>query len=144
MEYHRIETNTLAEPDRRWLMAQLEGELDDGDWRYYVDSSTLEVLAEAGARLKPKPGAFNDPFPGRRWRRPATVRGRLKLEKAYPSDSWHFSSLLIDTAPYRLAKDVRAFGVRAEYSVSSRVRAGWPDRSDGHPRFSVAKQSNSR
>lgn len=49
MPSHRIEPDSLAETDRRWLMAQLEGELDGDDWRYYLDAATLDVLAATGA-----------------------------------------------------------------------------------------------
>lgn len=43
------------------------------------------------------------------------------LEKAaFTSDAWRFNGVSIDTGRYRLAKDVRAFGIRAGWSGSSR------------------------
>lgn len=46
---------------------------------------------------------------------------RLLQKAAIASDAWRFSSLGIDTARYRLAPDVRAFGVRTTHSSSSRA-----------------------
>jgi hypothetical protein len=43
------------------------------------------------------------------------------LEKAaFASDAWRFNGVSIDTGRYRLAKDVRAFGIRAGWGGSSR------------------------
>lgn len=49
------------------------------------------------------------------------VLSRLLIENAYASDAWRLSGITIDTARYRLARGVRAFGVRVSHSASSRV-----------------------
>jgi hypothetical protein len=49
------------------------------------------------------------------------VQSRLLLEKAYESDAWRYEGVVIDAARYRLAPGVRAFGLRAGHSGSSRV-----------------------
>jgi hypothetical protein len=50
-----------------------------------------------------------------------TVIARSKKKDAISSDAVYLSGLSIDTAPYNLAKGVRAFGVRKSFSGSSRV-----------------------
>lgn len=46
---------------------------------------------------------------------------RLLQKAAIASDAWRFNGLAIDTARYRLAPGIRAFGVRATHSSSSRA-----------------------
>jgi hypothetical protein len=56
--------------------------------------------------------------------RNGAVLSRLHLNKVYASDAWRFSTLGIDTGRYILAPGVRAFGVRASHSSSSRASLG--------------------
>lgn len=49
------------------------------------------------------------------------VTRRLLLENVYQSDAWRFSGIEIDTARYNLAPGIRAFGIRASHSGSSRA-----------------------
>lgn len=51
------------------------------------------------------------------------IQRHLKLEKAYESDAVRFEGIAIDTARYRLAPGVRAFGLRAEHSLHSSIGA---------------------
>lgn len=46
---------------------------------------------------------------------------KFKSENSLFSDAVYISSIAIDTAPYMLTKDVRAFGIRVNYAGSSRV-----------------------
>ena len=51
------------------------------------------------------------------------VQSRLLLEKLYESDAVRFDGMQIDTARYRLSPEMRAFGLRAEHSISSHAVA---------------------
>lgn len=48
------------------------------------------------------------------------ILARSLQKDAITSDAWRFNGLSIDTGRYRLAKDVRAFGIRAGWGGSSR------------------------
>jgi hypothetical protein len=48
------------------------------------------------------------------------VLARSVEKGAFTSDAWRFGGVQIDTGRYRLAENVRAFGVRATYGSSSR------------------------
>jgi len=48
------------------------------------------------------------------------VQARSLQKAAFTSDAWRFNGVSIDTGRYRLARNVRAFGLRAGWSGSSR------------------------
>lgn len=51
------------------------------------------------------------------------ILNHLFLKGAFSSDAIHFNGITIDTAPYNLAKNVRAFGVRAGFANSSALNS---------------------